>query len=370
MSALATRTAAAPPGPPELLPGRPDAIVDLQTPDGVELVGGTWRYADCRVEEIDFVEVGGLSDPDPLGPGVVPNRTYDVVPHAEAVDFDDSAWRVLAPEELQLRLANGRVCFNWYRITVTLPERVGDFEVAGSSVVFEIVVDDYAEVWVNGALPHALGDVGGPVAAGFNAPNRVLLTDDAVPGETFTIAVFGVNGPISASPRNYIWVRTATLDLYAPVEREPLEVVAAGFEPTGGLLWRDGGLLFSSGGAVYRWTEPGRITVFRPKTDAAAIGVTPEGLLAFTPRDGSSFRVNPHGDVSAIAETFDNSSAVAAGGRTYCCTADGVAVLSTMGERLDLIALPERPLGVALGDDGVLYIAAETSVYRRIPKGA
>ena len=62
--------AAAPPGPPELLPGRPDAIVDLQSADGVALVDGRWRYADARVEEIDFVEVG--SPADPLGPGTVP----------------------------------------------------------------------------------------------------------------------------------------------------------------------------------------------------------------------------------------------------------------------------------------------------------
>jgi hypothetical protein len=70
------------PGPPELLPGRPDAIVDLQTSDGVAIVDGQWRYSDCRVLEIAFVEVG--SPEDPLGPGTVPNQTYDVVPHAEA----------------------------------------------------------------------------------------------------------------------------------------------------------------------------------------------------------------------------------------------------------------------------------------------
>ena len=362
MSAVAARTASAPPGPPELLPGASAVVVDLQTSEGASLVGGTWRYADCRVEKIDFVEVGGPDDPDPLGPGVVSNRTYDVLPHAEAADFDDSCWRVLAPEELQLRLANGRVCFNWYRITVTLPERVGDFDVAGSSVVFEVVVDDYAEVWVNGALPHALGDVGGPVAAGFNAPNRILLTGNAAPGEMFTIAVFGVNGPISASPRNYIWVRTATLDFHAPTERQPLEPIAAGFEPTGAVAWRDGGLLFASGGAVYRWSEPGRVTVFRPKTDTAAIGETSAGLLAFTLRDGSSIRVNPHGDVTAIDETFDNSSAAG-----YACTTDGVVVHESTGERVEL---PERALGIAVGDDGALYIAAETSVYRHVPKGA
>lgn len=51
-------------------------------------------------------------------------------------------------------------------------------------MVFEVIVDDYAEVWVNGALPTALGDEGGHVIAGFNASNRVILTDDARPGET------------------------------------------------------------------------------------------------------------------------------------------------------------------------------------------
>src|ERR671939_481965 len=120
MSAIETPTRAARiPGPPEILPGKPDAIVDLQTEDGVACVGGEWRYSDCRVEEIEFVELGAPGDP--LGPGTVPNRTYDVVPHAEAADYDDSDWRRLAPAELQLRLANGRVCFNWYRITVTIP---------------------------------------------------------------------------------------------------------------------------------------------------------------------------------------------------------------------------------------------------------
>ena len=208
-----TDTAARIPGPPELLPGCPDAVIDLQTNAGVALVDGHWRYADARVEEIEFVEVGHPDDP--LGPGLVPNRTYDVVPHAEAEDYDDSEWRVLEPAETQLRLSQGRVCFNWYRIDVTIPERVGDFDPTAASVVFEVAIDDYAEVWVNGELPHALGDAGGPVVAGFNAPNRVLLTDDARPGQRFEIAVFGINGPISASPRNYIWMRTASLDFYA-----------------------------------------------------------------------------------------------------------------------------------------------------------
>ena len=139
------------------------------------------------------------------------------------------------------RLADGRVCFNWYRIAVTIPERVGDLDPTGATVVFEVVVDDYAEVWVDGELPLALGDAGGQVVAGFNAPNRVVLTRDARPGTAFQLAVFGINGPISASPRNYIWMRTASLEFHPPrTERGEIERVAGGFEFTEGPVWSPG----------------------------------------------------------------------------------------------------------------------------------
>jgi gluconolactonase len=315
--------AARAPGPPELLPGRPDAIVDLQTEEGVALVGGQWRYSDAAVEEIAFVELG--SPEDPLGPGTVPNRTYDIAPHAEAAHFDDSGWTALAPTDTMRRLANGRVCFNWYRIAVTLPERIGDTEMAGSAVVFEVVVDDYAEVWVNGELPHALGDSGGPVVAGFNAPNRVVLTRDARPGERFTIAVFGINGPISAAPANYIWMRTATLDVYAEAPGRPdgIERVAGGFEFTEGPVWSaDGALLFSSPNtnSIYRLDpELERVTLFRPKSGYTGVdigrylqpgsnGLTfdPAGRLVMCQHGNRRIlRVNPHGDTTVIADSYE-----------------------------------------------------------------
>ena len=312
-----------PPGPPELLPGRPEAIVDLQTEEGVALVGGQWRYSDARVEQTEFVELG--SPEDPLGPGTVPNRTFDVVPHAEAADFDDSAWAALAPADTMRRLSTGRVCFNWYRIAVTLPERIGDTEVSGSTVVFEVVVDDYAEVWVNGELPHALGDSGGPVVAGFNAPNRVVLTRDARPGERFMIAVFGINGPISAAPANYIWMRTATLDVYACARGRPdgIERVAGGFEFTEGPVWStDGALLFSSPNtnSIYRLDpELERVTLFRPKSGYTGVdigrylqpgsnGLTfdPAGRLVMCQHGNRRIlRVNPHGDTTVIADSYE-----------------------------------------------------------------
>jgi gluconolactonase len=335
------------PGPPELLPGRPDAVVDLQSDEGVALVGGQWRYSDAQVEEIDFVELAGPGAEDPLGPGTVPNRTHDVVPHAEPADFDDSGWRTLAPIETQLRLSKGRVCFNWYRIEVTIPERIGEFDPTGSAAVFEVVIDDYAEVWVNGELPLVLGTTGGQVAAGFNAPNRVLLSRDAQPGQRFQIAVFGINGPVSTSPHNYIWMRTATLDFYSAgraalgeeaaldVERSDprldeavpadarLERVAGGFEFTEGPVWaKDGGLLFSSPNtnAIYRWDgRTGRVTVFRSKsgysgfdigrfTQPGSNGLTfgPDGLLTICQHGNRRvIRVNPHGDITVLADSYD-----------------------------------------------------------------
>jgi gluconolactonase len=331
------------PGPTELLPGRPDAVVDLQTEEGAALVGGTWRYSDAEVREIEFVEVG--SPEDPLGPGNVPNRTYDVVPHAEAPTFDDSGWRTLAPEETMLRLGSGRVSFNWYRIEIAIPERIGDLDPTGSTAVFEVQVDDYAEIWVDGELPLALGTTGGQVVGGFNVPNRVLLSRDVSPGDRFSIAVFGINGPISASPANYIWMRSATVDFYAAgrarvtepaelrVERveagieavvpedAELERIAGGFEFTEGPVWtHDGALLFSSPNTnvIYRWTPAGTVDVCRPKSGYSGVDIgrffqpgsngltfSPDGLLTICQHGNRRVvRINPHGDVTVLADAY------------------------------------------------------------------
>jgi gluconolactonase len=170
--------------------------IDLRTAEGVKQVKGEWRFQNAKIVEID----------NP-GPDQKPGKTYDVAPHAEKKDYDDSAWEVIDPTTLKNRRSTGRVCFCWYRIKVTLPP-----EVEGKTVQFVTTVDDYGEVWVDGALPRKPGDSGGPVVAGFNVPNRVELKD-AKPGKVYSIAVFGINGPISASPTNYIFLGPTFLEL-------------------------------------------------------------------------------------------------------------------------------------------------------------
>ena len=266
--------------------GRPDATVDLRTKEGTQLVKAEWRYNDVKIVEVESKGPG----PD-LKPSGSPVRTYDYTPHAGAAGFDDSRWSVIDPTTLDARRGNGKVSFDWYRISVTLPEKVADFSVAGSTVSFEIVIDDYAEIWVNGNLSTVLGQSGGSVVKGWNAPNKVILTHNAEPGQKFEIAVFGFNGPISRSPDNFIWVKSATLDFYKPghgtgvqqvetkiLRNDPaldqivspdakVEKLAGGFLFTEGPVWvRDGGyLLFSdpNNNTIYRWSEEDGVSIYR-----------------------------------------------------------------------------------------------------------
>ncbi|MGA9786889.1 MAG: SMP-30/gluconolactonase/LRE family protein [Candidatus Sulfotelmatobacter sp.] len=272
--------------------GRPDAVIDLSSRDGVQLVKGQWRYHDVKIVEAQSRAVG-LD----LKPSGAPIKTYDYTPHAGAAVFDDSQWEAIDATTLDERRSTAKVCFNWYRINVTIPEKVGDFSTAGSTVAFEIVIDDYAEVWINGKMPRVLGQPGGPVIKGFNAPNRVILTRNAQPGQQIQIAVFGINGPISYSPENFIWIRSATLDFYkspkVAISEVPAQIIrnesaldeivppgakieklAGGFLFTEGPVWvprtedNDGYLLFSdpNNNLIYRWTQDGQLSIFMTKS--------------------------------------------------------------------------------------------------------
>ncbi|HZW91271.1 MAG TPA: hypothetical protein VFF12_19485, partial [Myxococcaceae bacterium] len=182
---------------------RPDAIVDLRTRSGADLVKATWRFHEARI----VPGTNRAPGPDLRASGA-PVKTLDLEPRAGAADFDDRSWEVVDPPGLETRRGNGKVSFAWYRLALTVPERIGPVPTAGSTLVLEVVVDDYAEIWVDGKLPAILGQSGGGVVRGFNAPSRVVLTRDAQPGQTFRIAVFAMNGPVSAVPTNFLWFRS------------------------------------------------------------------------------------------------------------------------------------------------------------------
>ena len=187
----------------ELAIGQPDAIVDLRTKEGTAIVKTEWRYSDAHIVEADFKKPGPKEpDPLPLYPTGGKLKTHDIHPKAGAADFDDSKWEVLDPTSLEVRRGSGLLSFNWYRLNVTIPEKVGNMSTAGATVVFEIVMDDYSEIWVNGKLNKTFGQSGNGVASGWNARNRVFLTNNAKPGEVFQLAILGTNGPIERSDLN------------------------------------------------------------------------------------------------------------------------------------------------------------------------
>ena len=275
---------------------RADAVVDLATDEGAALVAGQWRYHDASIVEVDHHWPG----PDLKASGPA-NRTHEISPHAAVPGFDDAGWQKIDAHTLDARRGTGRLSFAWYRLTLTLPEKLGKVAVAGTTVFFEIVIDDYAEVTVDGRQPVVLGEVGGPVVAGFNAQNRVLLTRDARPGQQFRIAVLGMNGPVSEPPGNFIWVRSATLDVYraeraavgVPVEArferlDPafdaiapagtrVERLATGFDFIEGPVWHpDGYLLFSepNNNGIYRWSPlDGGVSVFRTHSGYTGVDI-------------------------------------------------------------------------------------------------
>jgi gluconolactonase len=308
---------------------KPEARVDLATKEGVRLVAGEWRYSDTKIIEVDFKAAG--SDGQPTGAA---NKAYDFTPHAGAADFDDSNWHVLDPTTLDRRRSAGRLAFNWYRIKITIPKRVGNFDPTGSTVVFATSVDDYAEIWIDGELPRAAGQSGGSVIKGWNAENRLVIGRGVKPGQTIQLAIFGVNGPLSSPPTNYIYMRYARLEFHrvpsGPIAVTPHEVnvevvrldpamdsivppnpkifkLAEGFQFTEGPVWINGNskdgsyLLFSDPNAnkIYKYTGGGKLSVFKKNSGYsgkdAAIYFQP-GANGLTIDNNGRLTINEHGN--------------------------------------------------------------------------
>jgi len=296
----------------EVPSGTPGAVLDLDRAADLARLGAQWRYHDTTVESVAFRSPG--HDQKPTGP---PNRTYDILPHAGGLDVDDRDWQVLPPGTLAARRSTGKVCFNWYRLALTVPESVGAFETRGSTLVLDVTVDDYAEVWVDGVLSRSLGQRGGSVVAGWNAPNRLVVGRDVRPGQRIQLAVLGINGPVSAAPENFIWIRSARLEFHRELTPPPplatgrldvlrrapgldalvasdarFEKLADGFQFTEGPVWDPAGaLLFSdpNTNVLYRLDGTRGVSVFRRSsgydgTDVGRLHQPGSNGLAFDPQ--------------------------------------------------------------------------------------
>jgi gluconolactonase len=153
----------------------------------------------------------------------------------------------------------------------------------------------------------------------------VILGRDVRPGQKFEVAIFAMNGPISASPNNFIWVKSATLDVYrhptaavrddggAVLRLSPaldeivprdarLEKLAEGFLFTEGPVWHpDGYLLFSDPNAntIYRWTPDGSLSIFRPKSGYRGLDIgayNQPGSNGLTLDPAGRLTINEHGN--------------------------------------------------------------------------
>jgi len=326
--------------------GKPEATIDLATADGVGLVKGEWRYSDTKIIEADFRGPG--ADRQPTGSAV---RTYDYTPHAGGADFDDSKWEAISPTTLDQRRGRGRLGFNWYRLRLTVPERIGDFDPTGSTAVFETSLDDYAEIWVDGELSRALGQSGGSVIAGWNADNHLIVGRNVKPGQQIQLAIFGINGPLSNPPTNFIYLRYAKLSFYraapGPVALTPSEVnveverndpamnevvgpnpkvfkLAEGFKFTEGPVWvnKDSGyLLFSDPNAntIYKYApqgnDEGKLEVFRTPSgysgaDIAEYGQPGSNGLTLDPQ--GRLTINQHGNHRVVRVEKDGRETILA----------------------------------------------------------
>ena len=174
------------------------------TPAGSAAFGARWRGREAKI-----VECPALTDSMPEF-----KTTYDIEPHAELSEFDDSDWPVVAATELGDKRGGGLVSFFWFRTTLTMPANAAGYDTAGAMAVLRVNVDDYAEVWVNGEMQRAAGRTSPGTIQGFNMPHRLVLANPVAPGDEFVIAVFAINGPISAAPANFLWFREAKVEFF------------------------------------------------------------------------------------------------------------------------------------------------------------
>jgi gluconolactonase len=264
----------------QLAVDKPQAIADLKTTEGAALVSARWFVQNGDIVNVDFKTPGPYAtDALALYPTGNAIRTHLLRPQIGSRDFD-KGFKEIKPTGLESREGTGLFSFVWYRVEVTIPETIGKLNAEGTTAVFEIVMDDYSEIWVDGKQSQAFGQSGNGLIAGYNTRNRVILSNNVHAGQKFRIDILGINGALGKLPDNYIWVRNAVIDFYKEIPSNnswkdigkiytidqklnniitpgtKVEKIADGFQFTEGPVWHpDGYLLFSdpNTNSIYRY---------------------------------------------------------------------------------------------------------------------
>lgn len=317
----------------------PSLRLDLGDAAQVKSIGGEWRVREATVVDAEFPRAG--ADGQPAG---APARTRRLDPSMGERAFDEPGWERIEPDALDVRRGGGRLSFLWYRFTFTVPEAVAGVPTHGGTLRFGITVDDYAEIFANGELAYAAGMTGEGVIAGWNAPNAVVAAENVVPGQQVDLAVLGVNGPLAVAPTNYIYVRSAWLELVTsspgPRAAPPTEVnvhverlhpaldrivprnpklyrVGLGFQFTEGPVWVRDRLLFSDPNAnrIYAWYPQRGLEVFREQSGYAGADVaeySQPGSNGLALDGQGRLTVNEHGNRRVSRTEADGSITVLA----------------------------------------------------------
>jgi len=264
----------------QLAVDKPQAIADLKTKEGAAVVSAKWFVQNGDIVNVDFKAPGPYAaDALALYPTGTAIRSHLLRPQIGSLDFD-KGFKEINPTDLESREGTGLFSFVWYKVDVTIPETIGKLNVTGTTAVFEIVMDDYSEIWVDGKQSQAFGQSGNGLIAGYNTRNRVILSSNVHAGQKFRIDILGINGALGKLPDNYIWVRNAVIDFYKELPSNnswkdvgkiytidpklnsviapgtKVEKIADGFQFTEGPVWHpDGYLLFSdpNTNTIYRY---------------------------------------------------------------------------------------------------------------------
>src|SRR6201989_501158 len=201
----------------QLAVDKPQAIADLRTLSGSAWGNAHWYVQNADIVTADFKKPGPGTNGDSslIYPTGLKEKTNQLHPQIGDADFKQHLQEI-KPTELEKRRGNGLISFVWYTVELTIPEMIGKLDTRGTTAVFEIVMDDYSEIWVNGKQKgeREFGLSGEGAISGYNARNRVILSDNAQPGEKYSISILGINGTLGMIPDNYIWVRNAVVDFY------------------------------------------------------------------------------------------------------------------------------------------------------------